>query len=84
MSPSSLRHSPRRIHMYRRTWWTAFMRDRMLSIYGCNGTLPRPLRIKREDCDVPMLCVSDFEIPERETEDESIEDVRSRHHALSS
>ncbi|KAL4765938.1 Zn(II)2Cys6 transcription factor [Aspergillus foveolatus] len=45
----------RQRHLWRRLWWTCFLRDRWLSL-----TLGRPLRIDLDDCDVPMPSVSDI------------------------
>ncbi|KAL4740641.1 fungal-specific transcription factor domain-containing protein [Aspergillus similis] len=44
----------RQRQLWRRLWWTCFLRDRWLSL-----TLGRPLRIDLDDCDVPMPSVSD-------------------------
>ncbi|KAL4998757.1 fungal-specific transcription factor domain-containing protein [Aspergillus recurvatus] len=45
----------RQRQLWRRLWWTCFLRDRWLSL-----TLGRPLRIDLDDCDVPMPAVSDI------------------------
>ncbi|KAL4984345.1 fungal-specific transcription factor domain-containing protein [Aspergillus falconensis] len=45
----------RQRQLWRRLWWTCFLRDRWLSL-----TLGRPLRIDLDDCDVPMPTVSDI------------------------
>ncbi|KAL4754157.1 hypothetical protein BDW72DRAFT_148268 [Aspergillus terricola var. indicus] len=45
----------RQRQLWRRLWWTCFLRDRWLSL-----TLGRPLRIDLDDCDVPMPSVSDI------------------------
>ncbi|KAL4786961.1 fungal-specific transcription factor domain-containing protein [Aspergillus varians] len=42
-------------HLWRRLWWTCFLRDRWLSL-----TLGRPLRIDLDDCDVAMPAVADI------------------------
>lgn len=42
-------------HLWRRLWWTCFLRDRWLSL-----TLGRPLRIDLDDCDVAMPSVADI------------------------
>ncbi|KAL4979726.1 fungal-specific transcription factor domain-containing protein [Aspergillus desertorum] len=44
----------RQRQLWRRLWWTCFLRDRWLSL-----TLGRPLRIDLDDCDVPMPSVLD-------------------------
>ena len=38
------------------------MRDRLLAISPSTSSTPRPMRIKREDCDVPLLSLDDFEL----------------------
>ncbi|KAJ0421225.1 fungal-specific transcription factor domain-containing protein [Aspergillus carlsbadensis] len=45
----------RQRQLWRRLWWTCFLRDRWLSL-----TLGRPLRIDVGDCDVPMPSVADM------------------------
>lgn len=45
----------RQRHLWRRLWWTCFLRDRWLSL-----TLGRPLRIDLDDCDVAMPLVADI------------------------
>ncbi|KAK5726096.1 hypothetical protein LTR15_004288 [Elasticomyces elasticus] len=40
----------------KRLWWSCFMRDRLISL-----SVRKPLRIKEEDYDVPMLGLDDFE-----------------------
>jgi hypothetical protein len=52
----------------RRLWWTCFLRDRLIAL--AEG---RPVRIKREDCHVPLLGVEDFDFDEK---DENIGRVR--------
>ncbi|OJJ08292.1 hypothetical protein ASPVEDRAFT_143719 [Aspergillus versicolor CBS 583.65] len=42
-------------YLWRRLWWTCFLRDRWLSL-----TLGRPLRIDLDDCDVAMPSVVDI------------------------
>lgn len=43
----------------RRIWWSCFVRDRTLALKE------RQLaRIRLEDCDVPMLCMEDFDLDE--------------------
>ncbi|KAG6018381.1 Cutinase transcription factor 1 beta, partial [Claviceps citrina] len=43
--------------LWKRIWWSCFMRDRLIAL-----GMRRPTRIKDEDFDVPMLVESDFEI----------------------
>ena len=59
------------------------MRDRTLAL-GLNGTWARAVRIRREDCDVEMLSLSDFDVSPVETNDkeETIEDLRTRQSAI--
>ncbi|KIW26225.1 uncharacterized protein PV07_09338 [Cladophialophora immunda] len=40
--------------LFRRLWWSCFLRDRWLSV-----TLGRPMRIRLDDCDVPMTTIED-------------------------
>ncbi|KAF3922715.1 hypothetical protein ABW21_db0205706 [Orbilia brochopaga] len=47
--------SPRRQKLWKRVWWSCFMRDRLVAL-----GMRRPTRIKNEDCDVPMLTLEDF------------------------
>jgi hypothetical protein len=43
--------------LWKRIWWSCFMRDRLIAL-----GMRRPTRIKDEDFDVPMLEEDDFEI----------------------
>ena len=43
--------------LWKRIWWSCFMRDRLVAL-----GMRRPTRIKDEDYDVPMLTEDDFEI----------------------
>ncbi|KAI5460766.1 fungal-specific transcription factor domain-containing protein [Mariannaea sp. PMI_226] len=45
----------RREKLYRRIWWTCFVRDRWLSL--ANG---QPMRIRTSECDLPAPSVSDI------------------------
>ena len=47
----------KRQKLWKRIWWSCFMRDRLIAL-----GMRRPTRIKHEDCDVPMLVEDDFEI----------------------
>ncbi|KAI1940956.1 hypothetical protein LOZ12_003769 [Ophidiomyces ophidiicola] len=46
----------KRQKLWKRIWWSTYSRDRLIAL-----GMRRPTRIKDEDCDVPMLLVSDFE-----------------------
>lgn len=48
---------PRKQRLWKRMWWSCFMRDRLIAL-----GMRRPTRIKDEDFDVPMLQEADFEI----------------------
>ncbi|CAG8974864.1 hypothetical protein HYALB_00000479 [Hymenoscyphus albidus] len=45
-----------RKRLWKRMWWSCFMRDRLVAL-----GMRRPTRVKDEDYDVPMLIESDFE-----------------------
>ncbi|KAI9814823.1 MAG: hypothetical protein M1827_003089 [Pycnora praestabilis] len=47
----------RRQRLWKRIWWSCFMRDRLVAL-----GMRRPTRIKKEDYDVPMLTLDDFEL----------------------
>ena len=47
----------RKQKLWKRIWWSCFMRDRMVAL-----GMRRPTRIKDEDFDVPMLGEDDFEM----------------------
>lgn len=49
--------APAKQKLWKRIWWSCFMRDRLIAL-----GMRRPMRIKDEDFDVPMLEESDFEI----------------------
>lgn len=49
--------SPSKQRLWKRIWWSCFMRDRLIAL-----GMRRPTRIKDEDFDVPMLVEADFEI----------------------
>ena len=42
--------------LWKRIWWSCFTRDRLIAL-----GMRRPTRIKKEDFDVPMLTVEDFD-----------------------
>lgn len=48
--------SPSKQKLWKRIWWCCYMRDRLVAI-----GMRRPIRIREDDFDVPMLEVSDFE-----------------------
>ncbi|KAI3401044.1 hypothetical protein diail_753 [Diaporthe ilicicola] len=56
-NPDNGTMSPRKQKLWKRMWWSCFMRDRLIAL-----GMRRPTRIKDEDFDVPMLLESDFEI----------------------
>jgi len=47
----------RKQKLWKRIWWSCFMRDRLIAL-----GMRRPTRIKDEDFDVPMLEKSDFDL----------------------
>ncbi|KFZ19019.1 hypothetical protein V502_03874, partial [Pseudogymnoascus sp. VKM F-4520 (FW-2644)] len=56
-SPSAM--PPRKQKLWKRLWWSCFMRDRLIAL-----GMRKPTRIKDEDFDVPMLELEDFETTE--------------------
>ncbi|KAL1853959.1 hypothetical protein Daus18300_011626 [Diaporthe australafricana] len=56
-NPDNGTMSPRKQKLWKRMWWSCFMRDRLIAL-----GMRRPTRIKDEDFDMPMLSESDFEI----------------------
>ncbi|KAL2012772.1 hypothetical protein VTN00DRAFT_297 [Thermoascus crustaceus] len=46
----------RRQRLWKRIWWSTYTRDRLIAL-----GMRRPMRIKDDDCDVPMLSLDDFE-----------------------
>ncbi|KAG9255364.1 fungal-specific transcription factor domain-containing protein [Emericellopsis atlantica] len=56
-NPGATTMSIRKQKLWKRIWWSCFMRDRLIAL-----GMRRPTRIKDEDFDVPMLEESDFEI----------------------
>ncbi|KAK8035355.1 cutinase transcription factor 1 beta [Apiospora rasikravindrae] len=56
-NPANTNMSPRKQKLWKRIWWSCFMRDRLIAL-----GMRRPTRIKDEDYDVPMLDEGDFEI----------------------
>ncbi|ENH72359.1 Cutinase transcription factor 1 beta [Fusarium oxysporum f. sp. cubense race 1] len=55
--PSTTSMSSARQKLYKRIWWSCFMRDRLIAL-----GMRQPSRIDDKDFDVPMLEESDFEI----------------------
>lgn len=56
-NPANTSMSPRKQKLWKRVWWSCFMRDHLIAL-----GMRRPTRIKDEDFDVPMLEEGDFEI----------------------
>ncbi|ORY71251.1 cutinase transcription factor 1 beta [Pseudomassariella vexata] len=56
-NPANTNMSLRKQKLWKRIWWSCFMRDRLIAL-----GMRRPMRIQDEDFDVPMLEESDFEI----------------------
>ena len=55
-NPAKSSMDVKRQKLWKRIWWSCFMRDRLIAL-----GMRRPTRIKHEDCDVPMLVEEDFE-----------------------
>ncbi|KAJ5033347.1 uncharacterized protein L3040_008465 [Drepanopeziza brunnea f. sp. 'multigermtubi'] len=55
--PSHSGMEPAKKRLWKRIWWSCFMRDRLIAL-----GMRRPTRIKNEDFDVPPLEEADFEI----------------------
>ncbi|KAI0011164.1 fungal-specific transcription factor domain-containing protein [Xylariaceae sp. FL0662B] len=56
-NPAHTSMPPHKQKLWKRIWWSCFMRDRLIAL-----GMRRPTRIKDEDFDVPMLEEQDFEI----------------------
>lgn len=54
--PGNSRMDVRRQRMWKRIWWSTYTRDRLIAL-----GMRRPMRVKDDDCDVPMLTLEDFE-----------------------
>ncbi|KAF7593865.1 hypothetical protein BBP40_010676 [Aspergillus hancockii] len=54
--PGNSRMDVRRQRMWKRIWWSTYTRDRLIAL-----GMRRPMRVKDDDCDVPMLTLDDFE-----------------------
>src|SRR3954468_4052464 len=55
-NPENSNMEPSRKKLWKRIWWSCFMRDRLVAL-----GMRRPTRVKDEDYDVPMLTEDDFE-----------------------
>jgi hypothetical protein len=55
-NPANTNMAPQRQKLWKRIWWSCFMRDRLIAL-----GMRRPTRIKDEDFDVPMLEEEDFD-----------------------
>ncbi|KAG6117480.1 Cutinase transcription factor 1 beta [Claviceps humidiphila] len=56
-NPGTTSMSSSKQRLWKRIWWSCFMRDRLVAL-----GMRRPIRIKDQDFDVPMLTESDFDI----------------------
>jgi hypothetical protein len=56
-NPDKSNMEPNQKKLWKRIWWSCFMRDRLVAL-----GMRRPTRVKDEDYDVPMLTEDDFEI----------------------
>ncbi|KAG5930810.1 Cutinase transcription factor 1 beta [Claviceps sorghi] len=56
-NPATTTMSASKRRLWKRIWWSCFMRDRLVAL-----GMRRPTRIKDEDFDVPMLLESDFDV----------------------
>ncbi|KAH8588390.1 fungal-specific transcription factor domain-containing protein [Bisporella sp. PMI_857] len=56
-NPENSSMEPSKKKLWKRIWWSCFMRDRLVAL-----GMRRPTRVKDEDYDVPMLTEADFEI----------------------
>ena len=56
-NPEKSSMEPNKKKLWKRIWWSCFMRDRLVAL-----GMRRPTRVKDEDYDVPMLTEEDFEI----------------------
>lgn len=65
-NPENSSMDPDRKKLWKRIWWSCFMRDRLVAL-----GMRRPTRINSEDCDVPMLTLSDFSIDMGSGEEDS-------------
>jgi hypothetical protein len=56
-NPEKSNMEPHKKKLWKRIWWSCFMRDRLVAL-----GMRRPTRVKDEDYDVPMLTEDDFEV----------------------
>ncbi len=56
-NPENSNMEPAKKKLWKRIWWSCFMRDRLIAL-----GMRRPTRVKDEAYDVPMLVEDDFEI----------------------
>ncbi|KAI1435942.1 fungal-specific transcription factor domain-containing protein [Xylaria sp. CBS 124048] len=56
-NPANTNMPLKRQKLWKRIWWTCYMRDRLVAL-----GMRRPTRIKTEDFDVPMLSEEDFDL----------------------
>jgi hypothetical protein len=54
--PGTSGMSAGRTRLWKRIWWSTYTRDRLIAL-----GMRRPMRVKDDDCDVPMLTIDDFE-----------------------
>lgn len=54
--PGNSRMDLRRQRMWKRIWWSTYTRDRLIAL-----GMRRLMRVKDDDCDVPMLTLDDFD-----------------------
>ncbi|KKA20995.1 hypothetical protein T310_4975 [Rasamsonia emersonii CBS 393.64] len=54
--PANSGMGPRKKRLWKRIWWSTYTRDRLIAL-----GMRRPMRVKDDDCDVPMLTIDDFE-----------------------
>lgn len=54
-NPENSNMDGKRTRLWKRIWWSTYMRDRLIAL-----GMRRPTRIKPEDFDVPMLTLDDF------------------------
>ncbi|KAJ8612975.1 hypothetical protein MRB53_037183 [Persea americana] len=55
--PSAPDANPKKQRLWRRMWWSCVIRDQFIST-----GMRRPMRIKTQDYDVPMLTLEDFDL----------------------
>lgn len=55
-NPEHSKTSRKMQRLRKRIWWYCFMRDRLIAV-----SMRKPPRIRKDDYDVPMLMLEDFE-----------------------